>query len=259
MKQVMHTQKKQWPFSLLTLTLGAGITITMACSKKDPDASGGSNEKGYVTGIVKDTKGAPIKGAEIVIDNTMIYNSNLITNSGENGAYKVKLSGAFTWRAYATMQKTYNGKTYSFDLHPEVDEAFTSDGGVRNFSWKLRGQKPHNSAGFYGCMIQLDNAFGSTIMADDVNFTLTPDGPLVDGSAGQTLTLTGGAPQSPGYFKLLDIPLGRYKIKASYNGQNLHLKNELTNETGTELTLNFEPNINLTGLYCNNCAAIQYE
>jgi hypothetical protein len=237
------------------------LLITLAgCHPDDendnPDPT--ENEKGYVQGVVKDTKGNPIQGASITIDNTLIYNSNLLSTTNSKGEYKVKLSGSFTWAAYAEFDKQYNGKKYTFDLDPENNEEFTSDGGVRNFQWKLKGEKPEGG-GLYGSMIQLQSEFGSPILAEDVTFQLTPEGPLVDGSTGTTLTMKGGAPHSPAYFKLMDIPLGRYKVKATYEGQQLTLKNLITNEEGKELILNFEPEINLTGLWCQNCALIQYE
>jgi hypothetical protein len=252
----IKTKMKPALWSLLLAGSAFSIIILTACHKDDNPANSGGDEKGYVTGMVTDTKGKAIPGADIVIDNTLIYNSNLLTVSDANGKYKVKLSGAFTWYATATMKKSYNGKTYKFDLHPEKDEAFTSDGGVRNFSWKLTGEKP-GSTGTYGAMVQLQNEFGSTIMAEDVDFILSPSGPLIDGSTGQTLTLRGGAPRSSTYFKLADIPLGRYIMKAKYNGQFLTLVNTITNESSKELVLNFEPEA--PGGYCNNCAIIEYK
>jgi hypothetical protein len=255
MQQIMKTKKKLWPLSMVVAGGGIVLITLTACHKKDDNTNTTGDENGYVTGVVTDTKGQPISGAGIVIDNTLIYNSNLITVSDANGKYKVKLSGSFTWMAYATFNKSYNGKTYKYDLHPEKDEGFTSDGAVRNFSWKIAGNKP-GSTGYYGGMIQLQSAIGSPVMAEDVDFILTPDGPLIDGSAGQTLTLRGGPPRSATYFKLADVPLGRYKVKAKYNGQFLNLLNTTTNQSGTELVLNFEPEI--SG-YCTNCAVIQYE
>lgn len=251
----MKTKKKLWPLSIGIAGAAIILTTLTACHKDDDDGNNTGDENGYVTGVVTDTKGQPISGAEVVVDNTLIYNSNLLTVSDANGKYKVKLSGSFTWMAYATMTKSYNGKTYKYDLYPEKNEGFTSDGAVRNFSWKIAGNKP-GSTGTYGATIQLQSAIGSPIMAEDVDFTLTPDGPLIDGTTGQTLTLRGGPPRSTGYFKLIDIPLGRYKVKAKYNGQFLKLLNTTTNQSGIEVVLNFEPEI--SG-HCNNCAVIQYE
>lgn len=233
------------------------VLLIIACSNKDSGDDSGN--KGYVTGAITDTQGKPIAGAEVVIDNTMIYNSNLLTNSDAEGKYKVKLNGHFTWAAYATFKKKYNGKNYKFHLHPDDENSFTSDGAVRNFSWKLTGQRPESNTSFYGSWIQLQAAFGSDVLAENVDFILTPDGPLVDGSTGQAITKRGGAPQTYSYFKLMDIPLGRYKVKARYNGAYLTLKNLINNESGTEITLNFEPEIVLTGLVCDNCAVLEYK
>lgn len=254
-------KKASWKFGVLVVPflILAGLFLLLACSKSDKSGNDGEAEKGYVTGSVTDTKGNPLPGAALVIDNTLIYNSNLLTTSNNEGKYKVKLSGAFTWVATASFEKNYNGKKYTFKLHPETDEAFTSDGGVRNFSWKLSGQRPESASAFYGAYIQLQSTIGSVILAEDVDFTLTPSGPLVDGSNGVAITKRGGAPRTDAYFKLMDIPLGRYILTARYQGQDLQLKNLMTNESGKTLTLNFEPRIDLAGAYCSNCALIEYD
>lgn len=246
---------KRGRYPVLTACTAGFLLLILACSNKETDDG---PEKGYATGTVTDTQGKPIAGAEVVIDNTMIYNSNLLTNSDAQGKYKVKLNGNFTWAATATFKKNYNGKNYEFHLASDNDNGFTSEGAVRNFSWKLTGQRPESSSSFYGSWIQLQSSFGSTIPAEDVDFMLSPDGPLVDGSTGQAITKRGGAPQTYSYYKLMDIPLGRYKVKAKYQGQFLKLKNLMNNESGTEITLNFEPEIVLTGLVCDNCAVIEY-
>lgn len=244
------------------VTLFLALTSLVACGEDDgEEGSTLAEEKGYIKGVIIDPQGRPVQGADIVIDNTLIYNSNLLSKTDAAGTYRVQLSGNFTWKAYASFDKLYNGKTYTFDLHPENNEAFTSDGGIRNFQWKLMGQKAGTSSSpsYYGSTIQLRPAIGSPTLSENITFTLTPVGPLVDGSTGQTLNLKSGAPQTPGYLKLLDIPLGRYLVKATYQGRQLPLKNNITNATGTELTLDFEPEINRTGGWCENCASIEYE
>ncbi|WP_127130644.1 carboxypeptidase-like regulatory domain-containing protein [Pseudoflavitalea rhizosphaerae] len=252
-------KRVSYPLRKTMCACAAGfVLLILACSNKDSDESNSGN-KGYVTGAITDTQGKPIAGAEVVIDNTMIYNSNLLANSDAAGKYKVKLNGHFTWSASATFSKNYNGKNYKFHLQPDNNDGFTSDGAVRNFSWKLTGQRPESNTSFYGSWIQLQSEIGSDILAENVDFILTPDGPLVDGSTGQTITKRGGAPQTYSYFKLMDIPLGRYKVKARYQGNYLTLKNLINNESGTEITLNFEPEIVLTGLVCDNCAVIEYK
>lgn len=253
-------KKMKWKFRVLVVPalVLSGIILLLACSKSNKSENN-EEEKGYVTGTVTDTQGKPLAGAALVIDNTLIYNSNLLTTSNSEGKYKVKLSGAFTWLATASFEKTYNGKKYTFKLHPESNEAFTSDGAVRNFSWKLSGQRPESGSAFYGAYIQLQSPIGSPILAEDVDFTLTPSGPLADGSTGAAISKRGGAPRTDAYFKLVDIPLGRYIVTARYQGQDLQLKNLMTNERSKTLTLNFEPRIDLAGAYCSNCAILEFE
>ncbi|MBO9636516.1 MAG: carboxypeptidase regulatory-like domain-containing protein, partial [Chitinophagaceae bacterium] len=189
---------KRGRYPVLSACIAGSLLLILACSNKETDDG---PEKGYATGTVTDTQGKPIAGAEVVIDNTMIYNSNLLTNSDAQGRYKVKLNGNFTWAASASFKKNYNGKKYQFQLASDNDNGFTSDGAVRNFSWKLTGQRPESSSSFYGSWIQLQSSFGSTIPAEEVDFILSPDGPLVDGSTGQAITKRGGAPQTYSYYK----------------------------------------------------------
>lgn len=230
----------------------AGFTfLILACGKSDKSG-------GQLTGKVTDTQGKPIAGAEIIADNTVIYNSNVLGNSNNDGNFSLKLFGNFTWMAHAQISKTYNNKKYTFRLHPDNAEAFTSGGAVRNFSWKLRGPSYEGTNMFYGSMIQLQNVIGDYTLAEEVDFTLTPVGTLVDGSTGQTITMRGGEPRTDAYYKLMDIPLGRYKLTAKHEGRVLQLMNYITNQTGTELTLDFEPAINVPGTVCNNCAIIEY-
>ena len=58
----------------------------------------------------------------------------------EDGSYRARVSfGAY--RAYATMERVWEGQTFKIDLKPfDVTDSFdAADGGVRNFTWTLTG------------------------------------------------------------------------------------------------------------------------
>ncbi|CAG7655038.1 stalk domain-containing protein [Paenibacillus allorhizosphaerae] len=180
-------------------------------------------EPGIVKGRVTDAQGKPMEGAEVVADNQLIYNSNAIDVTDVNGYYRIPLGmRATTWHASAKIERPYNGKSYTFNLVPDNDNPFTGDdGAIRNFTWNASGAKPE---GCYSCrgrvlfyMMDLMNPKGLTLPPpnrEDVEITLTPDGPLVDGSPGQVIK--GHGTNSPDGFGMQDVPLGRYTIIASY-------------------------------------------
>ncbi|HET8574395.1 MAG TPA: carboxypeptidase-like regulatory domain-containing protein [Edaphocola sp.] len=219
--------------------------------KKDNSASGASNvaAKGYVTGKVTDTKGNPIAGASVLLDNTITYASYVNGTSGPDGKYQIKLpTGNYSiWKASATIQKSYDNKTYTLDMAPDNTNSITDDGAVCDFSWKLSGQQPDGST-YYGGTIDMDAGTGSAISDwNGIVLTLTPVSVLIDGSPGRAMTITFGSANWPNYVSgIIDIPIGRYKATAIYRYHNadyqLYLQNRQTNDGfRAELVFDFEP------------------
>ncbi|MFZ7095981.1 carboxypeptidase-like regulatory domain-containing protein [Luteimonas dalianensis] len=169
-------------------------------------------ESGYATGTVVDTRGNPIAGAKILLDNTVFYASYINGSTAEDGSYRLKVQPG-AWRAYATIRKDYNGRTYSLDLHPDSIDSFDDSGAVRNFTWKLEGRKPDSEWGYYGGLVKVFNETGFYEM-EDVEITLEPEGPLIDGSEGRTLVLRPGDNYWRQLAYLEDIPIGRYTASA---------------------------------------------
>jgi hypothetical protein len=223
------------------------ILLGNACdSEKDPGPDGNKPEEGYAVGKVTNADGSPLKGVEIVVDNTMIYNSYALGRSDENGNYKIQLPKVGTFMASARIKKEYNGEVYELDLDPDVYEEFSIDGAVRNFTWKMTGRRPEGE-GHYGATIEINKSVTSLVYdSENIEFTLTPVGNLIDGSKGKTLKLKHGAPFSKDYGRIVDVPLGRYKMTAYYNGDEgkmpLKLRKHFSeDEYEDELTIDFEP------------------
>ncbi|MBO9732059.1 MAG: hypothetical protein J7623_25685 [Chitinophaga sp.] len=226
------------------------VTLSAISCKKNTDHNSNTNipEKNVVKGKVTDTQGRPLKGVSILIDNTIIYNSYISGTTGDDGTYKVELiTGA--WQAYASMKVPYNGKTYTIDLHPDNNSGFGGDGAVRNFSWKLTGAKAEPMTGVYGGIILVDkHGIGDIYDTENIEFTLTPVGNLIDGTAGQVIKRSLGASGSDLEHKLYDLPMGRYTVSAVYHGaagsQPIKLRDRINNTNGafaSSLQLNFEP------------------
>lgn len=201
-------------------------TVSASSGGSTGGSSGGSGngkpsgkvEAGVVKGHVSDPLGNPVKGAEVVVDNQLLYDSNIVLVTDDRGDYRAEMpTFAATYAVTATMGKTYNGAKYTFDLAPSDPSPFVGkEGAVRDFTWQLTGPRPEGDF-FYGGILDVyvnpsNPRDGSYVDQTDVRFVLTPVGTLVDGSTGKTVTKT---PET-GQFEIPDIPVGRYKITAVY-------------------------------------------
>nr|WP_295927072.1 carboxypeptidase-like regulatory domain-containing protein [uncultured Dyadobacter sp.] len=245
---------------VLILQWVAVAWLAAACSSDDdPGTKEPGPKEGYATGKVTAADGSPIRGVEVVIDNTMIHASYSIGNSDEQGNYEIQLPKVGTFMASAQLVRQYNGKRYELDLDPNVYEAFSIDGAVRNFQWKMTGDRPEGE-GYYGATIGINKSVMSAIYdSENIEFTLIPVGALIDGSKGSTLKMKHGKPYSKDYGNLVDIPLGRYEMTAFYNGENgkmpLKLRNHFSeDEFENTLVIDFEPST----MWGSNAAFISY-
>ncbi|AHM60555.1 hypothetical protein D770_11490 [Flammeovirgaceae bacterium 311] len=239
------------------LLLIQGLT---ACEREEINENDSASTEGFATGKVTDTHGRPFPGVEVIVDNLYLYDANALGTTNDKGEYKIEL-GFGTFRAYARYMKQYNGKEYALELHPETDEGFTQEGAVRNFQWKLTGKKPGTSSGYYGGLIEINKGVNSQIYdTENIEFTLTPVGPLIDGSEGEVIIRKPGQPATESYSKLLDLPIGKYNISAVYKGASEELPIKLKNfenqnsEYVSNLVIDFEPQTSS----CFNCVNLLY-
>lgn len=216
------------------------------------DASSGDVEAGIVKGRVTDSAGNPIKGAEIVVDNQFLYDSNIVLTTDAQGKYRAEMPGAAaTYNVTASFKKTYNNAKYTFRLAPENPELFAGrDGAVRDFTWKLTGEQPDAPDTFYGGTVLFDlspinPADDSYVDSAGVTLTLTPTGPLVDGTPGKPVTKR--AENTGDGWAVRDIPVGPYKITATLttgSGRKQPLAIRTRDEAGpytADVTANFKP------------------
>ncbi|WP_337043764.1 carboxypeptidase-like regulatory domain-containing protein [Emticicia sp. 17c] len=211
------------------LCVGASACTTPDNENPSPDKPGG--QAGYLTGKVTDPSGKGLPKATIYIDNTVFKGRGSETTSAADGSYKIAVvPGLGQWVAKAYILKAYNGRVYKLMLDPENDDSFTQEEKpVRNFRWKLQGRMPDLSLNlYYGGAAELYKDPNEEEMQDSENieFTFQPDGPLIDGSQGKTLKLRGGKAGTQNRNRLVDIPIGRYKITAVYlpTGKALQVK-----------------------------------
>lgn len=212
------------------LVIIASIVLMAACSKESTAGSQNETMPGVVKGWVVDTRGKGIANAKVVIEHTVLYGKYVYATTDANGYYKTTVPDG-SWHAKVQIQRSLLDKTYNFELTADINDAFAgSTGAVRNFSWKLSGAKP-NGSGFYGSYIAVYNEPGADVNMADVEVTLIPEGPLVDGSMGSTivkkLTDIGG-----GQDGICDVPIGIYNIKARNTATGQPFQIRLRNNGG---------------------------
>ena len=213
---------------------------TASCEKSAVATDPANNQKGIVKGKVTDTKGNPISNAKVVIEHTVFLASYVYATTNAEGNYSVSVPNG-SWKASVQIERQFEGNTYKFDLCPDNDDPFAgTDGAVRNFTWKLAGARPGGS-GFFGGNVVLYTEPGSPFNAGDVELTLTPVGPLVDGNQGQSITASlvdvGGGEDG-----VRDVPLGKYKITAinKTTDQPLEIRLRNTREYASSITTIFK-------------------
>ncbi|MBX2920917.1 MAG: carboxypeptidase regulatory-like domain-containing protein [Chitinophagaceae bacterium] len=234
------------------------LLFATSCDKADDAIIGGGTETNYVKGKVTDTKGNPVSGAKIIVDNTVFYNSGTTGTTDANGNYKIPV-GIGSWRVYAEIDRTFNGKNFKKpEMHPDKDNAFAgADGATVNFQWKLEGEKPAPLVGFYGGTAYLYADSESEIYdSQNIEFTFTPIGNLIDGNPGQVIKRKGGQPNSGTYSQVPDIPIGKYMITAKHipTDKTLKLRTAYEGDYDTSMVTVFEPEFN----FCSRCLTIQF-
>lgn len=228
--------------------LAAIVIMFISCEKSETDNSSDNvtAQKGFAIGKVVDAQGKPIQGAKIFLDHAIAYASYLHGTTDEKGIYKISVQEG-VWAAFGTVKKEYHGKTYEMELQPSHANSFGTEGTVCNFTWLLEGKYRDREKEFLGCRVAVDPAYDFYEGFKDVVLTFTPDGPLIDGSQGRTITVSYGDPKWQDYFNIEDIPLGRYKVtgilKSPSGNIPLKIQDKMKDDGPfvSELQLNFYP------------------
>lgn len=209
------------PIALLLLLTGLTFTSCEEDVEKGP-ADKEDVEAGYVKGRLLNAQGQPLSGAKVYAGHTTFFNTNVIGVTDADGFYKLNIQQpGGSWTVHAELTRPYNGETYTYYIYAnDGDPVNGSSGAVRNLTWKLSGAIPGTTNGKYGAKVAYYDNSSIFIRGEEIEFTLVPQGPLADGSTGQTITaratgsfaMTGTAIGSG----LDDVPMGRYRISARY-------------------------------------------
>ncbi|CCH03126.1 hypothetical protein FAES_5127 [Fibrella aestuarina BUZ 2] len=212
--------------ALLNSLLAVVLISASACTNPDvvsPETS--TAEKGVVKGRVVDNQGKPVANAEIIASSTDYYNKTTTAYTDANGTYRLQLPTGVAEGSYSasgTVTIKYHGKNVKMALYEENTRVFSAyDGAVRNFVFRLTGKRTADddeTATPLGGSVQVHHQVDNVVW-ENLELTLEPVGPLVDGSTGQTIIRTMPAHD----YYLRDIPVGQYKITArdKVTGQQL--------------------------------------
>lgn len=205
-----------------------------------------SPKPGKVRGYVKDWSGKPLAGAAIGVRSSYFagYYSGGQGKTDANGYYELTPPKGSAHFYNAGYKIEYGEGIAAVSLHPadgNLESWTTVDGKVENFvllpfgitSRENLQNSSHLPSTFYGGAIFL-TWYG--VEADDgnappfairdgstVEITLTPEGKMLDGSAGQTYVIRKVAGIS-GEIRIHNIPLGRYRINIKSGGKPVKIK-----------------------------------
>jgi hypothetical protein len=225
-----------------------------ACGAGGPEGGNSSAgnmtaEAGVVRGVAVDTQNRPLSGAQIKVCNAVpVFGQGCVNaTTGADGSYSLRLGSNNVWNVYGSITRSYNGATYCLPLAVDnTDTVSTTNGAIRNFSWKLSGLIPgriddHSAGSYFGA--SLNTAFGS-LDRNQVRVSFVPNGPLIDGSAGSSFSAIAGEWLSN---SIGNIPLGVYTVRAEYlqpAGAAIPLRVSLTStvrDLAASVTVQFPP------------------
>ena len=189
-------------------------------------------QPGTVSGVALDPRGQPLKNATVWIMPSVapgwvapgVSAGVLQLHTNAAGQYVSPPLPDQPYTVYAWQRVKYRGQTFCVRLAaqtPNGEDSFSARAGVvRNFHWQLTGELPDQTRdnAYFGAEVRVMNGSweGTHPLTRDsmVEVTLTPDGPLIDGSAGKTIVRK--VSYDDGF--LYDLPVGHYRVTAAELG-----------------------------------------
>ncbi|SMB96930.1 carboxypeptidase-like regulatory domain-containing protein [Deinococcus hopiensis] len=180
--------------------------------------------RGFITGVVTNVQGIPLKGVRITADDMHMYNSNLVTQTDANGRYKINVKNiATTWNVTARMILIYKEYSIPIELVPNNVQSVPGNvGGVRDFVLKPKEVSYGDPYGNLG-RVNVQRPVGVyDIEESQLQLTLTPVGKLADGTTGKPLSVK--PIQTGSGWMVPNVMWGTYKVTATQSGQPLQVR-----------------------------------
>ncbi len=232
------TMTHSWALVIVALFVAVLVTPTPSSATAPPNPARSApltpvkKRPGYVVGRCVTEANKPLAGVRISVSGVSDAGQKVSfsTKTDAAGVYAVKVPSGNYLVGLALWDTTAGGINYNLPLHPtdgDKDTVPSRPGIVENFVLKLTGKiHPNRNAShfldFYGGSFtvgggRLENGTLSTGYdyrfpeGASLEMVLVPQGLLLDGSTGRTLTLT----QTVRDREFFDVPPGRYTAKAT--------------------------------------------
>ena len=176
-------------------------------------------EPWVVKGRASYADGRPLVGAEVLANNTLGYNSYLSAVTDADGRYRIPIDESVmtTWRMWATVDIEYHGQWYERELDHDGIPFPSDEGAIRDLVLTVTGPLAQSGPGntdFLGGepvhVLSTPESEGY-VEIDEVQVTLAPTGPLIDGSTGETIV------QFLEYSDIADVPIGEYVCSVAHH------------------------------------------
>lgn len=210
-----------------------------SCDRRDATPPPPGAKPGRLIGTLADARGGPLSNVTVSVDGFTDKGEPVTRHlfvRGPAGRYEMELPDGKYNTPTARVEVDYNERRYvlplaSADNGGEWTVQQESKGGmVRDFVWRLNGPVPGGNAvdpgGYWGGTIIFDKQ-GDLGDSANLKVTLTPDGPLIDGSAGKVIEFDRLVPwrRNEEHY-LFDVPVGRYvaTVKQVFGSQQSTLR-----------------------------------
>jgi hypothetical protein len=220
--------------SLLTL-----LAAFASCDKRDPAPPPPGAKPGRLVGNLADAHGRPLSDVTVSIDG-FSDKGEPVTRSlfvrGPATRFEMELPDGTYSTPTARVEVDYNERHYVLPLASADDsgewpqQQDSKRGLVRDFTWRLKGRVPGGNpvepSGYWGATVLFDKQGDLGDLAN-LKITLTPDGPLIDGTPGQVVEFDRVVPwRRNDEHYLFDVPIGRYvaTVKQVFGEQQTPLR-----------------------------------
>ena len=194
---------------------------------------------GTVSGKASDFRGNPLIDAEVAILGTTFAGGEDVgfyPRTAADGTYSMEVPEG-NYSVSASHAVSYDGKRYLLQLHPgdgKRGRSYPSKAGItQSFTLKVSGLRPEGELSpdkgfsYYGGQsdFRIGDVYSESFQTNHfatefpngftARVTLTPDGPLLDGSQGQAVVFEKQVKSMyDASLEGIDIPLGKYTVSA---------------------------------------------